>query len=51
MAWITLLVIIIILGALAGGNTLGETIRSGCGCLVMIIVVILAITAINGVPL
>ena len=51
MAWITLLVIIIILGALAGGNTLGETIRTGCGCLVMIIVVVVVITAINGVPL
>ena len=47
MAWIALLVIIIILGALAGGNTLGETIRSGCGCLVLIIVVV---AVINGVP-
>ena len=51
MAWIALLVIIIILGALAGGNTLGETIRSGCGCLVLIIVLIVVITAIKGVPL
>lgn len=49
MAWIALLVIIIILGALAGGNTLGETIRSGCGCLVSIIVVIVVVAAINGV--
>jgi hypothetical protein len=51
MIWITLLVIIIILGALAGGNTFGETIRSGCGCLVLIIVVLVVITMINGVPM
>jgi len=51
MAWITLLAIIIILGALAGGNTLGETVRSGCGCLVLIFVVLVVITMINGVPL
>lgn len=50
MAWVALLVVIIILGALAGGNTLGETIRSGCGCLFVVILVIAVITAINGVP-
>ena len=33
MEWVALLVVIVILGALAGGNSLGETIRSGIGCL------------------
>ena len=51
MGWIALLVIIIILGALAGGNTLGETIRSGCGCLVLIFVVLVAFMSISGGPL
>jgi hypothetical protein len=43
MSWIGLLVLIIILGALAGGNTLGETIRSGCGCLVVLFIIFLVI--------
>jgi hypothetical protein len=38
MGWLVLLVVIIILGALAGGNSLGETIRGGCGCLVLLVI-------------
>ena len=48
MEWVALLVIILILGALAGGEGLGDTIRSGCGCLVVIIIVLVVIAALNG---
>ena len=43
MEWIVLLVVIIILGALVGGDSLGETIRKGIGCLVVIFLIALAI--------
>ena len=48
MTWIGLLVIIVILGALAGGNSLGGTIRAGCGCLVVIIIIFVVIGALSG---
>lgn len=35
MGWLALLAIVVILGALAGGDTFGETVRLGCGCLGM----------------
>ena len=31
--WVGLFVVIVILGALAGGKSFGETISSGIGCL------------------
>ena len=43
MEWVVLLVVILILGALAGGNSLGETIRNGIGCLVVVFLVLLAL--------
>ena len=43
MEWVVLLVVIVILGALAGGNTFGETIRNGCGCLVVIVLVLIVL--------
>ena len=43
MEWVVLLVVILILGALAGGNSLGETIRNGLGCLVVIFLVLFAL--------
>jgi hypothetical protein len=49
MEWVVLLVIVIILGALAGGNSFGETIRAGCGCLVAIIVVLSVLALMTGV--
>ena len=42
MGWLVLLVVILILGALLGGNSLGETIRKGLGCLVVILLVLMA---------
>jgi hypothetical protein len=33
-----LLVVVIIIGALLGGDSLGETIRGGCGCILFLIV-------------
>jgi hypothetical protein len=47
MEWLVLLVVIIILGALVGGNSLGETIRKGLGCLVVILLVLLALAFIS----
>ncbi len=49
MEWVVLLIIIIILGALAGGNSFGETVRTGCGCLVAIIVVLFVLALMTGV--
>lgn len=46
MEWVVLLVVILILGALAGGNSLGETIRNGLGSLVLIVLVLLALAFI-----
>ena len=42
MGWVGLLVVILILGALVGGDSLGETIRKGIGCLVVIFLFVLA---------
>ncbi len=47
MGWLVLLVVILILGALLGGNSLGETIRKGLGCLVVILLVLLAFVFIG----
>ena len=43
MEWVALLVVIVILGALAGGNSLGETIRNGIGCLAVIFLILVAL--------
>jgi hypothetical protein len=37
----------VILGALAGGNSFGETVRLGCGCLAMIFLVMIAVIMIG----
>ena len=47
MEWIVLLVVIIILGALVGGNSLGETIRKGLGCLLVIALAFLVLVFIG----
>ena len=39
---ICLLIVVIILGALFGGESFGETIRQGCGCLVILVIALLA---------
>lgn len=44
MGWLALLAIVVILGALAGGNSFGETVRLGCGCLAMILLFLVALT-------
>jgi len=43
MEWVGLLIVILILGALAGGESLGGTIRKGIGCLVVIFLIVLAL--------
>lgn len=46
MEWVVLFIIIVILGALAGGNSFGGTVRKGCGCLVAIFVVMFVIAVL-----
>ncbi len=40
MELLGLLVVVIIIGALLGGDSLGEMIRGGCGCIVFAIVAV-----------
>ena len=47
MEWIAILVVIVILGALVGGNSLGETIRKGLGCLLVIALVLFVLAVIG----
>jgi hypothetical protein len=47
MGWLALLAIVVILGALAGGDSFGETIRLGCGCLAMIILFLAVLVMIG----
>lgn len=39
--FIIILIVIIILGALIGGKNLGDTVRKGCGCIVLLLIIIL----------
>ena len=48
MEWVALLIIIIILGALAGGNSFGETIRTGCGVLIAITIGLFVLALMTG---
>ena len=36
--WIGLFIVIVILGAIAGGKSFGETIANGIGCIVIIFI-------------
>ena len=38
--------IVVFLGAMAGGKSFGETIQAGCGCLIFIIIAIFIIGSI-----
>jgi len=33
--FVILLIVVIIIGAFLGGRNLGDTVRKGCGCLVL----------------
>ncbi len=39
MEWVAILIILLIIGALIGGNTFGEMVRGGCGCIVIIMLI------------
>lgn len=39
---VVVLVVIIILGALSGGQSFGDTVGKGCGCLVLLVLALLA---------
>jgi len=41
--WIGLFLVIVVLGALAGGKSFGETISKGIGCLIVIVIGIIAL--------
>ena len=45
--WIGLFVVIVILGALAGGESFGGTISKGVGCLFIVIIGILILAALS----
>ncbi|RMG42167.1 MAG: hypothetical protein D6725_00050 [Planctomycetota bacterium] len=47
MEWVTLFIIILILGALAGGDSFGESVRRGCGCLIWIMIALFILAAIG----
>lgn len=36
---LTLLIIVVIIGALLGADSFGETIRTGCGCLGILLLI------------
>jgi hypothetical protein len=40
---VVVFIIVVFLGALAGGKSFGDTIRTGCGCLIFIIIAIFII--------
>jgi hypothetical protein len=47
MAWIALLVLlIVVVGALAGGNSFGQTVRRGIGCLAILLLLLIAMVVL-----
>lgn len=49
MELLVFLVIIIILGALLGGKSFGDTIRKGCGCSLFLVILMFALLIITGI--
>ncbi len=39
---LTLLIVVVIIGALLGADSFGETIRTGCGCLGLLLLLAVA---------
>jgi len=39
MVIVIILIVIVILGVLVGGESFGDTLRKGCGCVITIIVI------------
>jgi len=50
MFWVGLFILIVVLGALAGGNSFGGTIRNGIGCLILFIVLLFVFGIFVGDP-
>lgn len=40
---IFLFVVVVFIGAFLGGNSFGGTIRSGCGCIIVIVTIVVLI--------
>ena len=47
MELLILLLILIVVGALLGGDSFGECLRSGCGCLMMAILAVAVLAALG----
>lgn len=43
---VVIFIVIVILGALRGSESFGETIKSGCGCLTLIVIAFIVAGAI-----
>ena len=50
MGWIGLFIVIVVLGALAGAESFGGTIRKGIGCLILGVVLLFVLAVIFGDP-
>jgi heme A synthase len=42
MELLVILAVVIVIGAILGGNSFGETVRKGCGCITIIILLLIA---------
>jgi hypothetical protein len=49
MVWLVLLAVVVTIGALAGGNSFGESVRLGCGCVATIVIGLLILIMITEV--
>mgnify|MGYP007078768765 FL=1 len=45
--WVGLFLVIVVLGALAGGQSFGDTVSKGIGCLLALIIGIVLLIAIS----
>ena len=50
MEWVGLFILIVVLGALAGGDSFGGTIRNGIGCLILGVVLLFVFLVLFGDP-
>ena len=50
MEWVGLFIFIVVLGALAGGDSFGGTIRNGIGCLILGIILLFVFAVLVSDP-
>lgn len=44
---LTVILIIAVLGALIGGNSFGESVRKGCGCIILLLILGLVLSILG----